>query len=459
MKKSRYAASRQKACQACVAAKAKCDRQPRCSRCTARDLACSYLGRQIGDQNGSRGNGAGGISHTHMGTHSPIQESTGGSGDGPSPGSSGTTSTPSRADDDSSSYPSLSDSSVAHGDLICPINANGISIRWMNAYVPTSPDQTTKTYLPATINYIRQMLKSYAGMAIRGKLPPFIHSAQLGNGGSSPVPASPTRHTSSDAIVVCLSLARICDTSSSATPMNKSAVTAAASAAALVIKREMDRLYTLVKQWQSQSQAHGQSSIAPGGDYLVSLAIFQAYLLYALILFFHLEHQADPFLRQAIVALQEIACTSARHGLVCSPRQPTPSRMAWVVAEAKRRTLYIMYLFDSVLSAHDGLPTYLGVELRGLPAPSSKALWQAQSVAEWKQAYTASVRDWATGITPTESTDATDHGLCIDELWAPPVGTNSASLARRRRRVDQWLEGIDEYGVMLYAVTSCTHGV
>ena len=451
MKSPRYAASRQKACQACAAAKAKCDRRPeRCSRCTTRDLACNYPGRQMGDQNGSRSSDAVGVSY--MGIISPIRNSTGSDGDGPSPGSSAATGTPSRAEDDSSSYPSLSDLSVASGDLVCPISADGISIRWMNAYVPTSPGQMTKTYLPATIAFIRQMLKAYAGMAIHGKLPPFIHPAQLENAGPLPASASHARHTSSDAILICLSLARICDTGSNAIPMNESASAAAASAAASVIKREMDRLYVLVKQWQSQS-------IAPGGDYLVSLAILQAYLLYALILFFHLEHQADPFLRQAMVALQEIACTSARHGLVCSPREPRPSRMAWVVAEAKRRTLYTMYLFDSVLSTHDGFATYLGVELRGLPAPSSKALWQARSVAEWTQAYSAFVKEWATDMTPTESKDVSGHGLCIDELWAPPVGTDSARLARRRRRVDQWLEGIDEYGAMLYAITSCTHGL
>ncbi len=44
------------------------------------------------------------------------------------------------------------------------------------------------------------------------------------------------------------------------------------------------------------------------------------------------------------------------------------------MAEAKRRTLYTMYLFDNILSAQDGLPTFLSTELRGLAAPAEKSL-------------------------------------------------------------------------------------
>lgn len=113
--------------------------------------------------------------------------------------------------------------------------------------------------------------------------------------------------------------------------------------------------------------------------------------------------------------------------------------------EAKRRTLYTMYLFDSVLSAQDGIPTALGTELTGLPAPSSKRLWHAQTREEWEIAYNSQLADLA-------------HSLRIDELWPIPDGLNAAEVAVRRSRVDSWLQQVDEYGTMLYAVTSCTHG-
>lgn len=412
MKTPRYAESRQKACQSCVAAKAKCDRKPRCSRCTTRDMACVYSGRQPGHTEGSQSRS---FAENSPGRLSP---------------ESSATPAPSLAEDDTI---------VKARDLVCPINADSISIRWMNAYVPTSSDQATKTYPPVTMLFLRQMLKSYAGMAIQGKLPPFVHPAQLLSA------QLPREGPSCNALMTCLNVARACE------PEKGTRI-----AATIAVKAEMDRLYDLMKA------IHQQQGVSVNS--LVSLSIFQSYLLYALLLFFQLEQQADAYLRQAVVALQDIACMSAQHGLVCSssstdPLSNPPLWMAWIVAEAKRRTLYTMYLFDSVLSAHDGLPTYLGIELRGLPAPSSKALWQASSAEAWQDAYSDYRNMWHKYDADRHNDKDYDSHLRIDELWAAPVGTDSASLARRRRRVDQWLEGVDEYGVMLYTVTSCTHGV
>lgn len=336
---------------------------------------------------------------------------------------------------------------VTAGELVCPIKADEISIRWMNAYVPT-PDQTVKPYQPSTIAFLYRSLRAYSGMVVRGSgIPPFIHPAQVSSSNSMDMPAATAAaaasgvSSSAAALTTCLSLARICDTTLAGSTRPT------AEAAAAVLKREMDRIYAAVQQ-QSQS-----SSLV---DHLASLAAFQAYLIYALVLFFQLEHQGDPFLRQAIVALQEIACTSSRHGLVCVAEQAgaCPRWAAWVVAEAKRRTLYVVYLFDSVLSAHDGLPTYLGTELRGLPAPGSKALWQAASLVDWNRACRRHLDEW----TETGAMAGGYAGLCIDELWPYPVPADAPGLVRRRRRVDQWLESVDEYGTMMYAVTSSTHG-
>jgi len=116
------------------------------------------------------------------------------------------------------------------------------------------------------------------------------------------------------------------------------------------------------------------------------------------------------------------------------------------MAEAKRRTLYTMYLFDSVLCANDGLPILLGTELQGIPAPASKMLWQATSRESWHVQYNNHLCEWADGF------------LSIDELWPIPAEFSDADIAVRRRRVDRWLESVDGYGTLMSAVTMCTHG-
>lgn len=92
------------------------------------------------------------------------------------------------------------------------------------------------------------------------------------------------------------------------------------------------------------------------------LGVFQAYLKYAIVLFFRLIQAPNNFIRQAMMKLQELACETSRQGLACKVEQ-LHTRLKWaslIVAEAKRRTMYTIYLLDSVLSAPEGLPTFLG---------------------------------------------------------------------------------------------------
>ncbi|SPO06529.1 uncharacterized protein DNG_09219 [Cephalotrichum gorgonifer] len=295
-------------------------------------------------------------------------------------------------------------------ELICPINADDISNRWLQSFIPV-PGQKTKEY-PATITaFIYRILKSYASMAIRGRgVPPFVHSSQTTTAAAQP-PLS-----------TCLGLVRMCEN-----PLPGSE-----SAAIDVLQREMSSIYG----------QHGSY------DNLTLLSAFQAYLIYSLVLFFMLSPGGNPFLRQAMMNLQELACASSRQGLVCKAEQlrARPKWEGWIIAEAKRRTLFTMYIFDSVLLAEDGLPTFLGTELRGLLAPASRSLWSVNRRDEWEAAYNIHLTDWGGG------------GLRIDELWAMETTMDEHSIKERRNRVDRWLEGVDEYGTMIYAVTSCTHG-
>ncbi|KAF5695951.1 hypothetical protein FGLOB1_13902 [Fusarium globosum] len=256
-------------------------------------------------------------------------------------------------------------------DLVCPINSDDIKNRWLNSYVPL-PGQSPKNYNQSVINFVYRMLKSYASTVIRGRLPPFIHPMQ-----QSLVPLS-----------TCFTLVRICDP----LPGN-------VSVAADILQREMTRLY------EERGTYEGVNL----------LGVFQAYLIYSMVLFFHLG-PSMPFLRQAMINLQEIACATSREGLVCAAEQrgALPKWESWIMAEAKRRTLYTMYFLDNVLSAHDGLTTYLGTELRGLYSPSSKYLWQADRNG-WEQSYNSHLAEW--GSEPFR----------LDELWPFPDGMSPDS--------------------------------
>ncbi|KAF4962893.1 hypothetical protein FSARC_9049 [Fusarium sarcochroum] len=291
-------------------------------------------------------------------------------------------------------------------ELVCPINSDDIKNRWLNSYVPLA-GQTVKNYSPSVMNFVYRMLKSYASMVVRGHgVPPFIHSSQV---------------TLTPALSTCFTLARICEN-----PLPGSE-----SVATDILQREMTRLY-------EQHETYDDINL---------LGVFQAYLIYSMVLFFH-PSPTMPFLRQAIINLQEIACSTSRQGLVCLAEQQgiRPRWEAWVVAEAKRRTLFTMYFLDNVLSAQDNLPTYIGYELHGLYAPSSKALWQADARREWDRIYNSHLAVWV------------DGPFQLDELWPIPANMSEEDINERRRRVDRWLEGVDEYGTMLYAATSCTHG-
>ena len=184
-------------------------------------------------------------------------------------------------------------------------------------------------------------------------------------------------------------------------------------------------------------------------DEMSLLGAFQAYLVYMLVLFFRLSRAPDNQSRQAMMDLQFLATLTAKKGLACvaDRHHSRPRWEEWIVTEAKRRTLYVMYLFDSILSSVENLPTFLGTELQGLPAPADKYLWQAKTRADWEQAYDVHLTEWA------------EKSLTIDELWPIPHGMDDTATIRRRERVNHWLEGVDEYGAMMYAVTSVIHGV
>lgn len=306
-------------------------------------------------------------------------------------------------------YNGLDQLDFSNLDLFCPVDVEEISCRWLNSYIAV-PGQKVKEY-PAAINsFIYRMLKSYSASATRGNsVLPFIHSLQLADRfGTSP-------------LSTCSSLVRTC-----LNPMAGSELMLAS-----MLEREMNCLYERRHRYSEE----------------MLLAAFQAYLIYTMVLYFRLP-KACQDIRHKMTNLQDLACLSAHGGLVCTAgrNRVRPRWEEWLIVETKRRTLFIMYLFDSVLLSQASAPTYLATELRGLPAPATKLLWQTTTRYSWEREYNAYIDEWNHEI------------LTIDELWPIPKDFSEENIRNRRIRVDHWLEGIDEYGTMLYAIMSCTHG-
>jgi hypothetical protein len=430
MKTSRYSTSRQKACQQCSNAKARCDRisgNGPCVRCTQRGQPCTY----------PNANASGGPNRTNLGQDNALPASPFSVSDlsfrslnnellatnanniprpqlPNSPSTTISRTIPLLENEKLTTTTSVSDGLDAINfsglDLVCPINADDIKNRWIQPYI-SAPGQIIKEYPTGVSAFIYHVLKSYAAVAVNGHgILPFIHSQQM----MSQPAASP--------LTTCLSLVRIC---SSPLPGSN-------DAAASVLQREMHSLCELRDTYNEESL----------------FAAFQAYLIYSMILFFRLHQSCNDQFRGIMTNLQELASAAARRGLLCAAdqRRVRPRWEEWIVAEAKRRTLFVMYLFDSILSTQMGLPIFRGTELQGLPAPANKLLWQAATRYQWEREYNIHMAEWMEG------------NLTIDELWPIPADLGEIGIARRRARVDHWLENSDEYGIMLYAVMKCTHG-
>lgn len=145
-----------------------------------------------------------------------------------------------------------------------------------------------------------------------------------------------------------------------------------------------------------------------------------------------------------MMKLQEFAGDVAGKGTLCyaETEGTRPDWESWIIASAKRRTLFATSLFDNLINFHMGSPSFIAVELASLPAPASKNLWNAQTRQAWNQMYNQQLTHWP------------DGELLISDFW-PQSESNSEIL---HRKIDHWLSSVDEFGMMLYAVTTHVYG-
>lgn len=145
-----------------------------------------------------------------------------------------------------------------------------------------------------------------------------------------------------------------------------------------------------------------------------------------------------------MIQLQDLAADIASRGTLCSAEQngSRPDWESWIVASAKRRTLFAISMFDNLVNFSLGSPSFIATELASLPAPASKRLWNADNRQLWNAAYNQQLSHWS------------DGELLISDLW-PQVEPSSPS---RQRKIDRWLSSVDEFGMLIYSVTSHVYG-
>ncbi|TFK54876.1 hypothetical protein OE88DRAFT_1653418 [Heliocybe sulcata] len=437
---------RKKACQNCTTAKTRCDLQrPTCLRCHTRGITCHYsvpppdMDHQHRD---SRSNGpldysshavsAERSSITDTFPTSPAACAFPSSSSSPSlfsdsnTGSSGLfyrheeieaspyppnpelpSQTPSTEE---SHHVILAPANLSFLDmeLVSSIDSSRIRNRWLDQIL-ASADQKPKHISPLAVNYISRVFKTYPKMMLHpGGLPPIIHPMQA-EGSEIPVP-----------LANCLSLVR----------MWENRARGSDGITTQTIKWEMERLFR-------EHSTYRQTDL---------LAAFQAYLIYAIMLFFSSSPPGKSLIdRTIMISLQEFASHISQTGLVCSAElsHTRPRWESWIIASAKRRTLYTMYILDNVFCTLNQIPCHLAQELAMLSAPESKALWEARDRELWEREYDVLLAAWKGG------------SLRIGELWA----SEERSTPGQQERIQRWLEGVDEYGMMYFSFSVMIHGI
>ncbi|KAL4912761.1 hypothetical protein BDW62DRAFT_216074 [Aspergillus aurantiobrunneus] len=375
---------RKKACKSCTRSKVRCGlERPTCSRCIALGRVCEYTTpnsvSRVSDA--LQGQDAEGSLDTAI-LESPFLDS------------------------------SLTSSSftldLANTDLVPNESADNIRDRWLRPYLfPLGREEVPKLYQPFTLQFISRVLSTYPYRMLRdGDVPPIIHHAQVSSGTISPSLAN------------CYTLVRM-------------RVQAAPGSEAMVVdtvQTEMDRLAA-------------EPSSLPDIDHL---SAFQAYLIYALLMYVSPPTDLVLITDRTMITLMEMAFRTARHGLISASElsRTKPTWESWIVASAKRRAIYVMYLFSSLYNAEHSLPNFLSDELRGVFVPEGKSLWEAGDRVYWDREYDMHLREWEDGM------------LEISELWR----SEETGSSRRRSRIERWVRTVDEFGMMLFSVCVHLHG-
>lgn len=432
----RMSAPRKKACQGCTVARARCDLvRPSCSRCLDRHIHCEYSAPAAA---GARIRKQSRPSTTSLAITNSDPDSASYSGVVFSPTPSAQPPAPAliRQDDNNDAAASFTDHTPV--TLLAPLDVSDIRDRWLDYYFTPTTKQI-KEYPARVASLMAKTLASYPAMWIcnQAHSPPFIHPAQLQlfdhQEAIMPQP-----------LANCLSLLRLCH---NAAPGSQDLVRDS-------IHREMDRLVASV--------GDGVHNIQSLQQHHLCLSALQAYLLLSVYSYHASKSQSGLaiFGPDNIATLHDLASKVSAAGVLCPEEVggasltsgPIPRWESWIIAEAKRRTIFCVYMFEDVYNSENHCTTYLAEELAPLLAPGSKWLWQARDRAAFETEYAHWTRAWSG-----------QRGLAISELWPRVVSDrfDEATEALRKQETEQriarWTEDVDEFGMFLLAVCTTTH--
>ncbi|GFF36398.1 hypothetical protein IFM58399_04541 [Aspergillus lentulus] len=405
---------RKKACQNCTRSKVRCGlEKPICLRCKSKGRSCQYPpGRVAAPETEVTGtaNGAEKDYTPLLGIQEFADTAV-----APEPASLIPESGPAAAFRSphpravTSGQPKRLDLVLTDIDLTPSLNAVDIRDRWLRPYLlpPLGRDEIPKAYHPFTLQYISIILKTYPRYMLKdGSFPPVIHHTQV-NTNQMP-----------QALANCYSLVRMWE---QAAPGSERMVMG-------TVEAEMERLAS-----ETTSQH----------DYDL-LCSFQAYLVYTILMYFSPLGNVSAVTDKTMMTLMELAFRTAQNGLLCTAEitHTRPNWESWIVVSAKRRAIYTMYLLSSVYNSDRGLPNFVADEMKGVYVPQSKVLWEATDRGVWEKEYDRHLLEWEDGM------------LEISELWR----SAETGSTERRERIGKWVRGVDEFGMMLFAVCAHIHG-
>lgn len=196
--------------------------------------------------------------------------------------------------------------------------------------------------------------------------------------------------------------------------------------------------------------------------HLSCLSALQAYLLLSIHAYFVSKTQPNlgVFAPDLIATLHDLTSKVSAVGIMCHEEvdgamfagPSIPRWESWIIAEAKRRTIFCVYMFEDVYNYENHATTYLAEELAPLPAPASKWIWQATDRKSFKSEYS----EWSKARNG-------ERGLAISDMWPSELreSGDDAAEARRRKekteRISRWSESVDEFGMFILAVCTATH--
>ena len=167
------------------------------------------------------------------------------------------------------------------------------------------------------------------------------------------------------------------------------------------------------------------------------LAAAQSLLILTIMLFFGMGRSAlhHPAEAELLLQIWDVKHHLSKTGLLLDQEatHATPPWRERAMVTSKRRTVHSFHQVEWAWSLLHGYPILTCFELKPLPAPPAKHLWQETDEMRWWDSYATWLRQWDGG-----------YYKMMEFFHINPRGALDA-------RSEMWLAEADEYGMMVMA--------